>query len=179
MESEEIRITSETGGQKGSKLVQISLVAPVTRLYWINQYKFKDKRHKEALLAMLRFEMGYGSEILTEAHDALVGVIQDIAEGDALDALWYMGEVYGFGARKYSRTNYLHGYAWSLTQDAFWRHMLAAIHSEEPFDKESGLPHELHALWHVTTQIIFAERNIGTDDRIWKREGLGHNVVLA
>jgi hypothetical protein len=176
----EVRVTSETGGQKGAKLSQMTLVSPFLRRQWIEAHDFSDERHKIALLAMLRFETGSAdATILMQAHDALTELIADAAEGDSLDALWSMGEVYGFGSRKYSRTNYLSGYPWSLTQDAFWRHMLIAIHAERPLDDESGQLHELHALWHVTTQIIFAERNIGTDDRIWKREGPGYNAILA
>ena len=109
----EVRVTSETGGQKGQKPAQLSTVDAV--------------------------------------------------------ALLKLAEVGGYGGRKYEPHNYLRGYAWSLSLDALWRHVLA-FESGEDFDPESGLPHVTHAAWHCLALTSFMVRGLGTDDR-FKQEG--------
>lgn len=104
----EVRVTSETGGQKGQKQARLGSIDP--------------------------------------------------------QALLRMAEVAGFGEIKYSRLNYLNGYAWSLSFDAMQRHMLA-FWSGQNDDDESGLPHLAHAAWHCLAMLAFLEKGLGEDDR--------------
>lgn len=80
-------------------------------------------------------------------------------------ALTELGKVAGFGARKYERANFLKGYAWSLTLDALFRHLLALAAGEDR-DPESGHLHASHAMWHCATLTSFTLRGLGTDDRL-------------
>lgn len=84
----------------------------------------------------------------------------------ALDprALWEVGNVAGFGGRKYERYNFSKGYKWSLSYDALQRHLMA-FWSGENFDSESKLPHLAHAAWHCLALLTFVMRSKGTDDR--------------
>jgi hypothetical protein len=84
----------------------------------------------------------------------------------ALDAvaLLELAKVGGMGEEKYSRFNYLKGYAWSLSIDALYRHLLA-FQSGEDNDEESGLPHVAHAAWHALCLTSFVKRGLGSDDR--------------
>ena len=84
----------------------------------------------------------------------------------ALDAvaLLELAKVGAMGEVKYSRFNYLRGYAWSLSVDALYRHLLAFLSGEDN-DEESGLPHTAHAAWHALCLTSFLKRGIGTDDR--------------
>lgn len=79
-------------------------------------------------------------------------------------ALLELAKVGGVGAVKYSRYNYLRGFAWSLGYDALQRHLLA-YQSGEDVDPESGLPHLAHAMWHCSALLSFQVRGLGTDDR--------------
>jgi hypothetical protein len=89
-----------------------------------------------------------------------------LAELGAIDptALLELAKVAGYGSKKYSRLNYMRGYAWSLSFDAMMRHLLA-FWSGESYDPESGLHHLAHAGWHCMTLMSYDERDIGTDDR--------------
>lgn len=80
-------------------------------------------------------------------------------------ALQFLGLVAGMGANKYGRNNYTLGYRWSLSFDALLRHVLAFWAGEDN-DPESGLPHLAHAAFHCLALITFAERGLGTDDRL-------------
>lgn len=111
--SEEVRITSSTGGEKNQKLAQLSAIDPL--------------------------------------------------------ALTVLAEVAGFGAKKYSRLNYLRGFDWSLAYDAGQRHMHEFWNGVN-FDPESGLPHTAHAAWQNLAMTSFLLRDIGTDDR-FREEG--------
>lgn len=106
--TEEVRITSKTGGEKGSKPSQLASVDPL--------------------------------------------------------ALLHLGEVSGFGAKKYAAFNYLKGYDWDLSMDAAFRHALAFWGGEDR-DPESGLLHSAHFAWHGLALTSFALRNLGTDNR--------------
>lgn len=92
---------------------------------------------------------------------------QKPAQLSALDpvALLHLATVAGFGSTKYARLNYLKGYAWSLSLDALFRHVLAFAGGEN-YDPESGEPHLAHAAWHALALTSFLERNLGTDDRV-------------
>ncbi len=79
-------------------------------------------------------------------------------------AIWEVGNVAGFGAKKYDRYNFAKGYKWSLSYDAIQRHLMA-FWSGENRDGESGLYHLAHAAWHCLTLLTFVIRKKGTDDR--------------
>ena len=84
----------------------------------------------------------------------------------ALDplALWEVGNIAGFGNRKYERYNFAKGYKWSLSYDALQRHLML-FWGGENMDPESGLPHIAHAAWHCLALLTFSMRGKGTDDR--------------
>jgi hypothetical protein len=84
----------------------------------------------------------------------------------ALDpqALWEVGNVAGFGGKKYARYNFAKGYKWSLSYDALQRHLML-FWGGENIDAESGLHHIAHAAWHCLALLTFTFRNLGTDDR--------------
>ncbi len=79
-------------------------------------------------------------------------------------ALLEVAKVYGFGATKYSPTNYRQGYDWSLSYSALMRHLLA-FWSGEDIDPESGLSHMAHACWHCLALLSFMREHPEYDDR--------------
>lgn len=79
-------------------------------------------------------------------------------------ALLHLGEVSGFGAKKYASFNYLKGYDWRLSFDAMQRHMLRFWAGEDR-DIESGLLHPTHAAWHGLAMTSFVLRDLGSDTR--------------
>lgn len=174
--SDEVRVTSETGGQKGTKTRQATLVPPELRRAWLAKWAHEgvDENVVDAALSFLAFEMGTSGAGALETAGAFLSDTL-VHRFGAVEAFAGMADVYGFGARKYSRCNYLRGYEWSLTQDAFWRHVLADVEGEA-VDPESGRCHLYHALWHVETQRIYAVEGIGVDDRIWVVGGIARAV---
>lgn len=92
-------------------------------------------------------------------------------------ALTELGKVAGFGAAKYERANFLKGYAWSLTLDALFRHLLALAAGEDR-DPESGHLHASHAMWHCATLTSFTLRGLGTDDRLKYVPGATPNTEI-
>lgn len=80
------------------------------------------------------------------------------------EALMALGEVLGFGARKYADRNWEQGMDWGRFVGAAMRHFVAWQAGEDE-DPESGMPH----LWHVLTNIAFLTafevRGAGNDDR--------------
>lgn len=79
------------------------------------------------------------------------------------DWLWELASVYGYGANKYSRGNFLRGYQWTLSYDALQRHITQWLRGES-VDSESGRHHLAHAAWHLATLFVFERRGLGTDD---------------
>lgn len=76
-----------------------------------------------------------------------------------------VGQVFTFGAEKYSPDNYLYGAAWSRYYGAALRHM-TAWHEGEDEDEETGLNHLAHAiccLMILYTSQFYAR---GKDDRM-------------
>lgn len=69
-------------------------------------------------------------------------------------ALAEVAKVNGMGAKKYAPHNFRRGYAWSLSYDALYRHLLASIGGED-IDPDSGLLHMAHSAWHALTLIQF------------------------
>jgi hypothetical protein len=92
---------------------------------------------------------------------------QKLCQLGAIDpfALVELGRVAGFGASKYARFNFAKGYAWSLSLDALFRHLLAWAGGQDR-DPESGLHHMAHAAWHCCALLTFILRGRGTDDRL-------------
>jgi hypothetical protein len=69
-------------------------------------------------------------------------------------ALAKIGEVYGFGEKKYAAHNWRKGYNWDLSIDAVYRH-LGAFTDGQDDDPESGLSHLAHAGFHILTLLTF------------------------
>lgn len=159
----EVRVTDPTtGGMKGSKQEQWSLVEPAYRRSWL----FKEADAKGVphghlgltiLLASLDFEEGKD-----EAAATMLLYAKDTCDARTL------ANIYGMGSRKYDRGNWRKGYAWSLTLDALWRHTIAWTFDGELNDPESGLPHAGHGLWHCSCLNDFIRLRLGTDDRLWR-----------
>jgi hypothetical protein len=92
--------------------------------------------------------------------------LKDEVEGDICPkALIQVARVCGFGRKKYSRANYLKGYAWSSSYDAMQRH-LKAFWAGEEINDESGIHHLAHGAWHALALLAFVIRKVGKDDRI-------------
>ncbi len=81
-----------------------------------------------------------------------------------VEALFELARVYSFGTRKYADYNYRLGYDWSLSFNAMMRHAFSYWKGEDK-DPESGLNHMAHVAWHALNLILFAEQNLGKDDR--------------
>lgn len=79
-------------------------------------------------------------------------------------ALYAIGLVLTFGARKYDPWNWAKGMDWSRVRDALDRHLFAYDDGDD-YDNESGLLHLAHAgcclLFLLTYQIL----GLGKDDR--------------
>ncbi len=95
---------------------------------------------------------------------------KDDADKPAMDllhpvALVEIAKALGYGAKKYSRFNYLLGMAWSRPYAAAQRH-LNEWNNGVTFDKESGLRHLAHAAVSIMFLIVYEVLGIGTDDRV-------------
>lgn len=160
--SEEVRVTDPvTGGMKGQKLEQYSLVDPEWRreaiLTWTPPLR------RKAAFDLLDFETGWASgRALVESGRAL---LREVCGGGINVAVSELSKVYGYGSRKYDRGNWRKGYAWSLSIDAAWRHLRVGMDRDE----ESGLLHAAHYLWHACCLRDFEEMKLGTDDRLFKQ----------
>lgn len=99
------------------------------------------------------------------------GAKPEVFDNIPVRALEEVARVYGFGAKKYDRGNFLKGYAWSLSISALLRHIFAFCRGES-HDPESGIHHLAHATFHLFALMEFERRGIGTDDRLFK-EGDG------
>lgn len=81
-----------------------------------------------------------------------------------LDALEDCARVFGYGAQKYSRNNWMKGMQWSAPLACLLRHM-AAWQRGEDLDPESGLPHLGHAMCNLVMLSTFARTYPEGDDR--------------
>ncbi len=160
----EIRMTDPvTGGMKGSKLEQLSLVDPGFKDWAISEWPQGEPRTRVAH-HLLNFEEGNNVaiyEVVIAAQDLLV----DCCGGSRTKGVIELARQYGYGSRKYDRGNWRKGYAWSLSIDALWRHLIF------PFsvDEESGNLHAAAVLWHACCLRDFVQLGLGTDDRLYKR----------
>lgn len=73
--------------------------------------------------------------------------------------------VFGYGADKYERHNWLKGMRWGRVYAALQRH-LVAWQSGEDTDEESGLPHLAHASCCLAFLLTYQARGLGEDDRV-------------
>ena len=81
-----------------------------------------------------------------------------------LEALTAEAQVFAFGAKKYGKSNYKSGMAWTRVIDAALRHINAYASGEDK-DPESGMSHLAHAKCCLSMLIFYAENKKGTDDR--------------
>lgn len=86
----------------------------------------------------------------------------DLIPSEAMDEV---ARVYGYGALKYDTHNWYRGYAYGLSIAALERH-ISLFKQNEDYDKESGLHHLAHAIFHCLTLIMFQRHSRGTDDRL-------------
>lgn len=80
-------------------------------------------------------------------------------------AMQQLGEVCGFGRKKYDRGNYLKGFPFSSSYDAAQRHLEEFWQGKET-DDESGLHPLAHAAWQCLAMLAFVLRGVGEDDRL-------------
>lgn len=73
-------------------------------------------------------------------------------------------KVFGYGAQKYAKNNWLKGMDWSIPFGCLLRHMAAWQRGEEN-DPESGLPHLGHAMCNLVMLSTFAKTYPEGDDR--------------
>ena len=72
--------------------------------------------------------------------------------------------IYGYGSKKYAPRNWEKGYNWSLSYAALQRH-LNAFWAGENNDKESGLNHLGHAVFHCLAMLEWGVTKKELDDR--------------
>lgn len=85
----------------------------------------------------------------------------DLIPAEPLEAL---AQVYTMGASKYADRNWEKGLKWSRVFAAIMRHLWAFWRGEET-DKESGLPHVIHAAWGCFALAEFMATKRTFDDR--------------
>lgn len=80
------------------------------------------------------------------------------------EAIFGLGEVLTFGAKKYNDRNWEKGMKWSRVFGAAMRHLWKWWWTKKP-DEETGLSHLKHALCCVAFLVAYEERKVGEDDR--------------
>lgn len=75
-----------------------------------------------------------------------------------------VAQLYHFGAQKYSPSNWMKGYDWSLSFAAMMRHA-AAWWSGEFDDAETGCDHMTSVVFHALALMYFRRNHPGLDDR--------------
>lgn len=82
-------------------------------------------------------------------------------------ALLALGNVLGYGAKKYGDKNWLGGIQWTKLYGSALRHLIAWRGGTD-LDAESGLPHLAHALCNIMMLVHYTEHNCyrGFDDRV-------------
>lgn len=85
----------------------------------------------------------------------------DLIPGGPLEDL---AQVYTMGAKKYADRNWEKGLSWSRVFAAIMRHLWAFWRGEDR-DKESGLPHVIHAAWGCFAIAEYMKTKRELDDR--------------
>ena len=80
------------------------------------------------------------------------------------EPLEQLAQVYTFGASKYADHNWRKGISFSRIFAAIMRHSWAFWRGEDN-DKESGLPHLVHAAWGCFSLLEFMKHRKDLDDR--------------
>jgi hypothetical protein len=80
------------------------------------------------------------------------------------EALMALGEVFAYGAKKYTDRNWEKGMDWGRLVGATHRHFAAWMAGEDD-DPESTLPHLWHVLTNVAMLAAYEVRGSGKDDR--------------
>jgi len=80
------------------------------------------------------------------------------------EAMFALGRVLEFGARKYDDRNWEKGFAWGRAIAALLRHLFAWIGGQDT-DPETGFCHLDHVLCNAMFLVTFWYRKVGTDDR--------------
>lgn len=75
-----------------------------------------------------------------------------------------VGQVLGYGARKYSKRNWELGMDWSRVFASLMRHAWKFWRGEK-VDEETGLPHTWHMATNVAFLMAYEARGKGKDDR--------------
>lgn len=155
----EVRVVNErTGGMKNSKPVFFDLVPDS-----IYQAIATQPSVAHSFDSMRLWWSDGGNFLLEEiAYDLAAHLA--INCGSRAAALWEVAAVYGQGAEKYSPSNWMRGYDWSLSVRAFYRHVAKHMAGEKT-DPESGRNHLAHALFHVASLLYFVEHHPELDDR--------------
>ena len=90
------------------------------------------------------------------------------------EAVFALGEILTFGARKYADRNWEKGMRWGRVFAALMRHLWAWWAGEGPtcrsfvfgsLDAETTRSHLWHALCCLVFLVSYEERGVGTDDR--------------
>lgn len=80
------------------------------------------------------------------------------------EAIVALAEVYAAGKAKYGARNWERGMEWTKCYDSLMRHAMAWMRGEDN-DPESGLRHMAQAAWNALAILVYAERDVGVDDR--------------
>lgn len=80
------------------------------------------------------------------------------------EVLLAWGEIFRYGATKYSRDNWKKGTDWHQFYGSTLRHLFKWWLGET-VDPESGLPHLAHAIWNVGALMYYQLHGLGMDDR--------------
>jgi hypothetical protein len=80
------------------------------------------------------------------------------------EAIWAMAQVFGYGANKYERANYVDGIEWSRLYNACQRH-LNAWNMGEDNDKDTNLSHIAHAMCNLAMLYWNLKHQPERDDR--------------
>ena len=80
------------------------------------------------------------------------------------EAIWGMAQVFGYGADKYSRGNYVNGIEWSRLYNGAQRH-LNLWNMGQDIDEESKQEHILHAMCNLAMLYWNIKHKPENDDR--------------
>jgi hypothetical protein len=91
------------------------------------------------------------------------------------EAIWAMSQVFGYGANKYQRANYVKGINWTRLYNACQRH-LTQWNMGEDIDSESKLSHIAHAMCNLAMLYWNIQHKPENDTRWNKRSNNGSKI---